>query len=632
MDMKDKSTEERATADVALVEHGTSQVEGRQREEEPHSAMDSSTGNRTYENSPVQFRLYRRRRVGVLGIIVLNIVAGMSLTWFGPIANKTSETFGISLDEVNWLGNIVACTYIVVSPLVPIMCSRFGLRVSYAIGTGFLILSAWIRYAGTARSLNSRGAYALLIIGQFISAIPQIVFQILAPKFSETWFDLKGRTTATMLMSVSNPVGTALGQLISPMINNIRTSILVLGIISTAVAPFTLLIGAKPPTPPSYSGSQPSHHFFTTLRAIFGLLPSPSSHASNLADHGGVFSSNSVSPSAIPETETGVNPDSPISQMSKADSSVEDRMLELGTPHRDAPAGASELARGDGSSLHADADAYMTMRERVDFIILTAGFSVLVAGINTFSILSNEILEPYGYSEDTAGLMGAALLLSGLVAAFATAPLFDRVLTHHLGLSLRVAVPFIAAAWVSLIWAVRPNNTGALYAIFVIIGVASISMLPVTLELGCELTRNSDASSAILWWSANIACIVFTLGPSVSQTLNLTSDDSDFSIGLTVMSALRAPSDASPPQNMHRSLIYSGASICGGTVFVLFLRGQQRRRERDESFAAAAATSASERQGRHTQTHPDIEHGLATKKGQLLMLFRRWKERTGRTS
>ncbi|KAL5522667.1 hypothetical protein ACEPAG_8685 [Sanghuangporus baumii] len=611
MDMKDKSMEERASTDVALVELGTSQDEGRQRKEEPHSVMDANVGNRMYEELPVQFRLYRRRRAGVLGIIALNIVAGMSLTWFGPIANNTSETFGISLDEVNWLGNIVACTYIVVSPLVPIMCSRFGLRVTYAIGTGFLILSAWIRYAGTAHSLSSQGAYALLIIGQFISAIPQVVFQILAPKFSETWFDLKGRTTATMLMSVSNPVGTALGQLISPMINNIRTSILVLGIISTAVAPFTLLIGARPPTPPSYSGSQPSHHFLTTLRAIFGLLPPLSvSHASSLSVNGGALSSKSVCPSASPGAETGMESDSPISQVSKAESPAEYRTLELGMPRRDVPAGTSKLAGGGGSTLHADADAYMTLRERADFVILTAGFSVLVAGINTFSILSNEILEPYGYSDDTAGLMGAALLLSGLVAAFATAPLFDRVLTHHLGLSLRIAVPFIAAAWVSLIWAVRPNNTGALYAIFVIIGVASLSMLPVSLELGCELTRNSEASSAILWWSANIASIVFTL----------------------VMSALRTSSDASPPQNMHRSLIYSGASICGGTVCVIFLRGQQRRREKDESFAAAAATSASERQRRHTQNNPDTEHGLAMKKGRLLMLFRQWKERTRRTS
>ena len=90
--------------------------------------------------------------------------------------------------------------------------------------------------------------------------------------------------------------------------------------------------------------------------------------------------------------------------------------------------------------------------------------------------------------------------MSGLVAAFATSQLFDRVLTHHLGLLARIVIPFIAVAWLSLIWAVRPNNTGALYAIFVVIGMCSVSILPVSLELGCEVTRNSEASSAILWW------------------------------------------------------------------------------------------------------------------------------------
>ena len=51
----------------------------------------------------------------------------------------------------------------------------------------------------------------------------------------------------------------------------------------------------------------------------------------------------------------------------------------------------------------------------------------------------------------------------------------------------------------SLIWAVRRNNTGALHAIFVVIGACSVTMLPIGLELGCELTRNSGASAALLW-------------------------------------------------------------------------------------------------------------------------------------
>jgi MFS transporter, FLVCR family, MFS-domain-containing protein 7 len=116
--------------------------------------------------------------------------------------------------------------------------------------------------------------------------------------------------------------------------------------------------------------------------------------------------------------------------------------------------------------------------------------------------------------------MGAALLLSGIVAAIITSPIFDRVLTHHLGLAVRIMCPIIAAAWLSLIWAskkvllpffisslssamfipVRPDNDVALFAIFIVIGMCSITLLPVAVELGVELTRNPDGSSAVLWF------------------------------------------------------------------------------------------------------------------------------------
>ena len=49
--------------------------------------------------------------------------------------------------------------------------------------------------------------------------------------------------------------------------------------------------------------------------------------------------------------------------------------------------------------------------------------------------------------------MGAAMLLSGILAAIITSPIFDRVLTHHLGLAVRILCPITAAAWLSLIWA-----------------------------------------------------------------------------------------------------------------------------------------------------------------------------------
>ena len=45
------------------------------------------------------------------------------------------------------------------------------------------------------------------------------------------------------------------------------------------------------------------------------------------------------------------------------------------------------------------------------------------------------------------------MLLSGIVAAIVTSPIFDRVLTHHLGVAVRTLCPIIGVAWLSLIWA-----------------------------------------------------------------------------------------------------------------------------------------------------------------------------------
>lgn len=40
------------------------------------------------------------------------------------------------------------------------------------IGAPVLLLAAWLRYAGTARSLPLNGSYALLIVGQVCSQSP----------------------------------------------------------------------------------------------------------------------------------------------------------------------------------------------------------------------------------------------------------------------------------------------------------------------------------------------------------------------------------------------------------------------------------------------------------------------------
>ncbi|OCH88926.1 MFS general substrate transporter [Obba rivulosa] len=405
----------------------------------------------------------------------------MPLSWFGPIANEVADEFGFTLGEVNWLGNSCGVVYIVVSFPLPLLYERFGIRKVCLMGSVLMVVSAWIRYAGTAKSLSTRSSYALIIIAQILIGIAQPMYQVLVPSYSEKWFDLKGRTTATMVMALANPVGNAVGQVASPFIGTPRLSILVLAIISTGMAPIALFVMNAPPTPPTYTGARKNPSYMSLVRAMLG---------------------------------------------------------------KESP----------------EASTYMTVRQRIDFSIMILNFGILVGVTSSFSLLTNQVLAPYGYSPGTAGLIGATLLLVGLVAAAVTSPLFDRVFTYHLALTSKVLTPLLAGAWLSLIWAVRRDDAGALYGLMAIIGAISLTLLPVAIELACELTRNAVVSSAILWCSTNVFGVMMVLAEG----------------------ALRAGPDANPPFNMKRALIFQGCFVCVAAACTFLLQGKQTRRENDE--------------------------------------------------
>lgn len=213
--------------------------------------------------------------------------------------------------------------------------------------------------------------------------------------------------------------------------------------------------------------------------------------------------------------------------------------------------------------------------------------------------------------------MGACLLLTGIVAAIITAPLFDRVFTHKLALTAKLLVPCVAVAWLSLIWAgtlvtlqrryihcsllglgfvAKPHNEAGLFVVMTIIGVSSVTMLPVGLELACEITRNADGSSAILWFtcasfrrpsmglhltfrpSGNLFGVMFILG----KYIHIIRSRRKSTPPSTVQGALRADENANPPLNMHRALIFNGSFIMAASSLVFFIEGKQARKTLDE--------------------------------------------------
>ncbi len=124
----------------------------------------------------------------------------------------------------------------------------------------------------------------------------------------------------------------------------------------------------------------------------------------------------------------------------------------------------------------------------------------------------------------------------------------------------------------------KPNNTGGLFALMTILGVTSITMLPVALELVCDLTRNADGSSSLLWFGANLFAIVFILGISSVMLYHYSRTDCSL-----VQGALRADDSADPPLNMRRALIFNGTFLMIVSATVFLLKGKQARKDLDES-------------------------------------------------
>ena len=98
------------------------------------------------------------------------------------------------------------------------------------------------------------------------------------------------------------------------------------------------------------------------------------------------------------------------------------------------------------------------LERRCYFSFCESAYLTTLRSTGVFGVLSSQYFSPHGYSEDVSGFIGATLLLSGIVAAAITSPIFDRVLTRHLALTLNVFIPILSAAWISMIWAGKSSG------------------------------------------------------------------------------------------------------------------------------------------------------------------------------
>ncbi|KEF57240.1 uncharacterized protein A1O9_05157 [Exophiala aquamarina CBS 119918] len=200
-----------------------------------------------------------------------------------------------------------------------------------------------------------------------------------------------------------------------------------------------------------------------------------------------------------------------------------------------------------------------------EFFIIFLAYSIYVGLFNAFSSLINQLLEPYGFSEDNAGIAGAVLIVVGLVFAAISSPIIDKY-KFYLAY-IKSAVPVIAISYLIFIWAPATRSLAYVFVVCALLGAASFGLVPVVLEFLVE--------------------IHYPLGPELASTLCWCGGQLLGGIFIVIMDALKDGDAADPPQNMHRALIFQAVfaliAVPGVLALGLFGRHANVRRRRWEA-------------------------------------------------
>jgi FLVCR family MFS transporter 7 len=179
-------------------------------------------------------------------------------------------------------------------------------------------------------------------------------------------------------------------------------------------------------------------------------------------------------------------------------------------------------------------EALRELPRNTSFYLILLPFSVYVGQFNAVSSLINQIFEPYGFSEDDAGIAGALLIVVGLVSSAIVSPYVDK--TKRYLPVIKIIVPLIAICYLALIWMPQTRSLPGPYVICSLLGATSFSLLPCALEYLVIITHpvSPEISSTICWSMGQLFGAVFII----------------------IMDALKGGLASEPEGSMKRALIF----------------------------------------------------------------------------
>jgi len=199
-----------------------------------------------------QYRVYGKRWA-VLGVYML-VNLTIQLLWiaYAPVTSLAAEYYGVSELQIGFLSMSFMIAFIPLSLPISWLIDKFGFYKMVALGSIIAALCGLGRgWAG-----NSFGIVMATTIGM---AAAQPFFLNSWTKMSGAWFPAKERATAVGLVTLANLVGTAIGQVLTPVLvktMSLAQVQLYYGIAASVAALLFILVARdKPELPPDESAS-----------------------------------------------------------------------------------------------------------------------------------------------------------------------------------------------------------------------------------------------------------------------------------------------------------------------------------------------------------------------------------------
>jgi MFS transporter, FLVCR family, MFS-domain-containing protein 7 len=206
---------------LQISETGATTDYGNLVEVRSNDALIAEEGGRNPNGQPdgeigeIEYKVYKRRFFGFFQLTMLNIIGSWDWLSWSAVSTTSAEYYGVSTTAISWLSSSYLFAFVVICPFTMYVLHRGGPRPAIIIAAVFILLGNWIRYGGT--KANNFGA---VMFGQILTGVAQ-PFVLSAPtRYSDLWFSEKGRVTATAVMTLANPFGGALGQLIDPFLSS----------------------------------------------------------------------------------------------------------------------------------------------------------------------------------------------------------------------------------------------------------------------------------------------------------------------------------------------------------------------------------------------------------------------------